>query len=427
MKFLFLILFEIAFLHCAFSQNSENTWSNLAQLEFNSSMNTAVIGSYADPVLKITYALFDASPIGSGNSSLMVAQIYDNDTVGDLLDLNITSNYINYGDIKGMQHEETHKLFVAYTESRNNWNGTCDLNNTSACQEIFFIESQDAGLEWSQPIKIYHENMSDPLQRIAPKIVYTIENDSTYIFYAVVFPDSTVKLAFASRSYNSTDFSYEKFLFEDRNNSINTWFSVAPTVINGTLVLNLVWVENDSHVMYSNSVDLINWSNPIELGQTTNYSIYKNSPVMIIRANIPNSGCLYFLYVAPDLKGYIRQSCDQGFTWSDPVQITQNDTEIVRSAHCRESGAEKVFIVAKAIGGIPFTIYDPMTRNATFMTNAVVGWDMPPFEIQDPFLVCYDDINNQEYVVKVAATTNEGDFVNIQNGRFTSTRIKYYK
>jgi len=425
MKFLFLILFEITSLYFVFSQNSENTWSNLAQFQYNSSLNTAVIGFYADPVLKITYALLDVSTLSSGNSSLMLAQIYNNDTVGDLVALNVTPFYVNYADIKGMQHEETHKLFVAYTGFRSNWNGTCDLNNTSACQEIFFTESLDAGLEWSQPIKINHENMSDPLQRIAPKIVYTIENDATSIFYAVVFPNSTIKLAIATRSYNSTDFSSEKFLFEDRNTSINSWFSVAPTVINGTLVLNLAWVENNSHVMYSNSVDMINWSNPIELGQTTNYSMYQNTPIMIIRANIPNSGCLYFLNVAPDLKGYIRQSCDQGFTWSDAVQITQNDTQIVRSAHCRESGTEKVFIVAKAIGGIPFTIYDPIARNATFMTNAVVGWDEWPFEIQDPFLACYDDSNNKEYVVKVAATTNEGDLVNIQNGRFTSTRIKY--
>jgi len=389
------------------------------------------MGQYSDPRSKITYMLMNTRKmVSSDKTRLDIMKIYNNDTLSELFEIDNSEAYYQYADIKGIIEEGKLRILVTFVKYREKWNESCNLNETRGCLEIYYTESYNEGLNWTIPYKIQHENMTDSLQRISPQIVYSKIINQAYVFYALVPDDpplASAQFAYAILPKRGQKVSPEiQLQFGIHASSIRPWFSVATTKRNNQYIMNLVYLEEENKLMYTKSDDLMNWSDPIEIAQSLNYTGYWWSPIpfMLISNEAQNEkDCLFLVFVGKNEKGYLRKSCGGLFNWTPEILIAKNNTEKVRGAIC-DPQSDFLLIISRGKGGLPFTIYDNKKNKAIFMQNAVSGWDNWPFLIRDPYITCYEyNKNSKIYAVKIGATTEEGDFVFVQNGRFVSGKV----
>ena len=82
--------------------------------------------------------------------------------------------------------EDGKTLFLAYSLPRIPDRTECKAASPEGCDEVLFIQSEDDGKTWTEPLKMTRPNMNDVIKRRYPSILYVKELDKVFVFYATL-------------------------------------------------------------------------------------------------------------------------------------------------------------------------------------------------------------------------------------------------
>lgn len=77
------------------------------------------------------------------------------------------------------------QLYVAFQAKRSLRGVSCDGSDVSGCWDIYYIESKDSGVTWSQPTAVPRKDMNDVNHRNKPQILFISETSRIFIVYYI--------------------------------------------------------------------------------------------------------------------------------------------------------------------------------------------------------------------------------------------------
>ena len=106
-------------------------------------------------------------------------------------------------------------VFIAFSANRSINGKNCNVNDTSGCNDVYYIESQDKGSTWSKALQVPRTNLSDAVHRNSPQVLYINETGKIFIFYNM--PGEEIhKIYKVSRAKGANVFNTEKEIYKNR-------------------------------------------------------------------------------------------------------------------------------------------------------------------------------------------------------------------
>ncbi len=277
----------------------------------------------------------------------------------------------------------------------------CTPQDPSSCHELYLRESKDSGATWSSPTLVARANMSDAVYRYAPSMLHIKETGRTYLVYGYLDPTTAEhSIGLLTRPKDAATWSAERLVLRQRK--IYRGIGLAYTLNRTRSILQLIWVEMNYDVMYSNSTTMgLNWSQPTKIAE--GYDNFDLAPSFSLRSD-PAAGCLYLVYPDRDMHASLIISANHGLNWSQPFPVfpvANVTTLVVRSALCGNT----LFIAGMAGLGINFAVYSPARAVVEEKESAMMALNSTDF----PFLDCASDPGSSPttIVVKLLATTRK--------------------
>ncbi len=265
------------------------------------------------------------------------------------------------GDIKG--DDTGAQLLVAHGSSRVKVTETPPQN--ASLFDIFLTYSMNGGSSWNNEISISQAGSDQAVGHVMPSIVAVDELGQLFIFYMNVYPTNMTALATMKFSADfSTSPPKEDIIFQSNNPIVG--FSAAYTFANNALKLHVAWVVNDTSIMYSNSANGVDWSDPVKLGQSSNRS---GSLVSLFSDTKVEPAKLYLTYIANDDLPYVIMSNDSGATWSTPFVLVNTKTDTFTPVFCGAQDKQAILFLASHEGKLNFGIYDLALGNVKTETS----------------------------------------------------------
>ena len=84
-------------------------------------------------------------------------------------------------DLSVTEINDGNEVFVAFSANRSINGKNCDVNDTSGCNDVYFIESHDKGSTWSKALRVPRKNLSDAVHRNSPQVLYIREMPKVFI------------------------------------------------------------------------------------------------------------------------------------------------------------------------------------------------------------------------------------------------------
>ncbi len=271
-----------------------------------------VVGSYIDRTTGDQHVLV----LGNNNRLVYVRfPQHLEGREGDITTFHLRGR-VFFADIAGSGE----KLYIAVARSRaeHDLKGRCSEGNTGGCQDIFYMESDNYGDTWSDPIVISRKEENDAVRRGSPVMLHIPSSGRLYIFYTYLGLAGK-QLAFVTRSSEAETFGREtRCDFETGN--FSGGISVVHTLVDGrgTAAIQLIWgkknVKGGTLVMVSTSRDLgLTWGAPRAIG----LSKYRADVVQFSAAAVasfPESNEIYVMATGYK-EGVFLRSKDGGETW----------------------------------------------------------------------------------------------------------------
>jgi len=228
--------------------------------------------------------------------------------------------YATGGAIIGWGHDNL-LIAVSYNQHDSNNFGTCSpkINGTGSetdgCHDIFIMESDNLGTNWTNPIQITRKDLTTPVHRGSPSILYIPTSGRIFIFYTHYSLDGS-KIAYVTRSRDSSLFTSEKIILN--TGYINSYIIPQYTIDKSRVLIHLLWTQTDSsysqHLAFSCSTNLgITWEEPKIIGgglPETDMLIIPEAGM----AALEQENLLFAMF--SDNKGTkIMKSADSGKSW----------------------------------------------------------------------------------------------------------------
>jgi len=266
---------------------------------------------------------------------------YQNNTFSPIKQLDMNHPLAFYeNQISVQSTPDCSKIFVAYAAYRVQSNKGCTVWNKNSCLEVFFIETENHGVTWSEPVKIKRENFDDETHRTLPSMVYEKESGKLFIAYYI-----DMNGGYIYRDKEQKNFTEEKRLSLYMFGRI-LHMGYTHDANSNKKYLQVVWWEDDlertKSIYYARSEDEgENWTHRMELVKR-----YKseNLPDLAIDTNAA-AGSIYVQYSDKD-SIYIMWSKDHGFTWEKNITVGRAFTEYNAITICGLKGKGKVFSMA---------------------------------------------------------------------------------
>ncbi len=118
-------------------------------------------------------------------------------------------------DVSVSGPEDGKTLFVAFSANRTIKGVQCNVNDTTGCIDVYFMESADAGETWSSPKPVQRRDRNDARSRVNPRLLYIRESKRLYIFYVRPMEDDNA-IYQVTRSSGSIVFSSESMAYSNK-------------------------------------------------------------------------------------------------------------------------------------------------------------------------------------------------------------------
>ncbi|UCH93135.1 MAG: exo-alpha-sialidase [Candidatus Aminicenantes bacterium] len=309
-------------------------------------------------ILSETVTVFVRNPSSEGGDS-------------NSLNFTIESNHTFYEtmDISG---DLEHACPAITTDSTGNIYVVCN-DTPFGTREVYFICSTDDGESWNQPANISNNLRDSAFPAIAVDTAGNINvvwSDDTPGIYDTYFIRSTDNGNSWCQPVNIS------------NNSGNSWSSTIAVDNAGNI--NAAWFDDTSgdwQIYFSRSTDNgVNWSQPVTIANINDFDGESSIPIAV-----DSAGNIYAAWY-DDEEGptgeeiFFSRSTDNGNTWSQPVNIS-NNSEYSENPAIAVDNADGINIVWS--GATPDYNYDIYFSRST---DHGVNWN-PPVNIS----------NNPEY------------------------------
>jgi len=296
-------------------------------------------------------------------------------------------------------------LLVVQNAKRAKGRAWCTPDTPQGCNDVFISESTNYGKEWSKPIQVPRDNMTDTVGRYAPELVQIKETGRQFIFYMMQIDYKTSAIGYVTRPKDSQLFMNEKIIFDNRNVSgyfIQAAYSIG---VRGEYLIHLIWNERTSDSLYySQTANYgVTWSEPKRLDGFWQSLI--NEPRIKLITNPDITRDVYFLYYKDEHVGYsIIESQNDGNSWSDPVSVPFSSKTTPKVVLCGHSDDDKYLFMLgnEKDESLKFGYYNPERK---LFHNLLIPFTQG-VNIESAFIQCRE-IPDNKYEVFVMGTDNK--------------------
>lgn len=313
---------------------SAKRWSNPIKLEESS--NSSIGLNLFMPNANQSFILYSRPEVNNKTQELLIRP-YDmlNKSLGNFTKLGDDRLYFG-ADIQGSS--DAKEILIALEASRSKVLES-PLNGSSF-YNIFLIRSSGSNGSWSNESAIDEGSNSTHVARIYPKLLPVEELGLMYLFYINVYPNNDTALAVVKYKPEEKNLVEEEVILVNETDPL-FGFSAAYTYANESLMLHVAFAGDNSKLMYMNSVDGKNWTEPVALAD-----ISLSSHVISLASNPGVAPSRLFLaYADADNKTYVRSSNDLGKSWGKPHKLSKDEVGGLSVAVCGDEKEVGAFVL----------------------------------------------------------------------------------
>eukprot|EP01022_Parablepharisma_sp_SALTPOND_P008403 TRINITY_DN135890_c0_g1_i1.p1 TRINITY_DN135890_c0_g1~~TRINITY_DN135890_c0_g1_i1.p1 ORF type:complete len:419 (-),score=11.29 TRINITY_DN135890_c0_g1_i1:159-1415(-) len=272
--------------------------------------------------------------------------------------------------------------------------------------DVFFLESKDGGLSWTDPIPIPREDTNDDKNRYYPNVRFNENKGRLWVFYFVADgPQEEGVISYSTRPRGSSVFINEVEVLKKEKVRSPLQFYITEGKMNG---LHLAFKDEEGYIQYRMSKDSLDW--------IVDYCRITNTDHVDLAVHESLPGVLYTFEGYVEKNGIIprysdnyARNCQSPYYWPAPFAANYYSNKFCKT----DKGLVLLAYAARTRDSVGNTKAFLFAKNLTDTKNGMLAerpfQTVPSTYIDTPYLECrYDPFDKGTVSVSSIVYTQDG-------------------